>query len=142
MKNFKMSVDKKKNNSYRLFIDGSSSPDAASIAWMLYDKKGKIIEEGGKKIGLATNNVAEYTAVIIGLLESLKLKVKNLQVYSDSQLLINQINGSYKVYSDNLIPFYIILKSIIPFFKKVEFIWVPREENESADKLAQSTRLF
>ena len=99
------------------------------------DSSGVIIEKGGKFIGSTTNNVAEYSALILGLEAALKLAVSEMVCYSDSELMVRQINGQYKVKDAVLKTFHLKVKNSLSKFKKVLFVSVPREKNRLADKL-------
>jgi len=101
----------------------------------LTNLSGAVIEKGGKFIGSATNNVAEYSALIFGLEAALKLGGSQLVCYSDSELIVRQINGQYKVKDAVLKSYYLKVKNLVGKFKKVLFVSVPREKNRRADKL-------
>lgn len=119
-----------------MYIDGGSrgNPGVAGA--------GIILENDGKRsgffryLGVKTNNEAEYSALIIGLTVAIENNVKNIRVYSDSELLCNQINGVYKVKNENLKKYYIEAKNLIDKFNSFEINHIPREQNGSADKMA------
>lgn len=121
----------------QLFCDGASrgNPGDAGIGCLiiLNDKKIEISEY----IGKTTNNVAEYTALIRGLQEALKQNVQEIEIFSDSELLVRQLNGIYKVRNNNLIPLYRKAKELLAKFKKYQIFHVYREENSIADELAR-----
>lgn len=113
------------------------NPGKAGIAFILYTSEHKLIKKAGRFIGITTNNVAEYFALIYGMQEALKAGAKELICHADSQLLVNQLNGRYKVRSKNLMLFYNQVKHLESLFGSVEFIYVPRNSNAEADRLAK-----
>jgi len=121
----------------KLFIDGGArgNPGPAGIGAIAY-KSGKVLFEIGEYIGDTTNNTAEYFALIRGLEEALTHGVKNISVCSDSELLVRQINGQYKVKNEQLKMLHIHAKKLIKKFDKFIIHHIPREENKEADKLA------
>ena len=125
-------------SSISLFIDGSSlgnpGPDGAGV--VLKDAEGKIIKKAGFALGKTTNNVAEYSACLIGLWEAKAHGAKELTVYSDSELLVRQVNGQYKVKDENLKVLHSLVKIFSKNFEKISFHHIPREKNELADSLA------
>ncbi len=120
-----------------LFIDGASdSNDNGGIGVVFQPSDGEdfIIS---RSIGKATNNEAEYISLITAITEALNNNFKHIAVYSDSELLVKQVNGSYKVRAHNL---KVLHDTVIKFKKKLEgfsISWVPRDENELADELAK-----
>ena len=83
-----------------------------------------------------TNNMAEYEACIMGLEEAIDLRIKILDVYGDSALVINQIKGEWDTHHPDLIPYKDYARRLLPFFNKVEVQQIPRDENQMADALA------
>ncbi len=120
------------------FIDGASkgNPGESSYAFVLGDEEGTIIMEAAVRIGIATNNEAEYRALLAVLDQVLTWKEKKLRVFSDSQLLVKQINHLYQVKSSNLIPLYQEVQRKIQKLSHFEIFHIPREENQKADHLA------
>ena len=88
-------------------------------------------------IGKATNNEAEYSSLITAIEESLKNNFNNIEISSDSELLVKQVNGKYKVRAANLKPFYDLVMKSIKKFDSFSISWVSRDENYLADELAQ-----
>ena len=123
--------------SIELFVDGacSGNPGEAGIGVVVIDK-GKTIKNISLSIGEATNNIAEYTALIFGLQEALILRADCLRVNTDSELLYNQINGNYKIKNRTLKSLFAQVDHLLKGFKRVEFKRVPREQNRNADMLA------
>ena len=120
-----------------IYTDGacSGNPGPAAIGVVIKNKE-ETIKEISQSIGPATNNIAEYKALICGLQEALKLKAEEVLVRTDSQLMYEQIIGNYKVKHENIKPLFEEVKNLVTGFKQVEFKHVPREQNKEADKLA------
>lgn len=121
-----------------LYIDGVArgNPGEGGIGIIIKNQDGKVLEEIGGYIGETTNNYAEYTALVTALKAALRYKPSKVTVYSDSQLLVRQINGLYRVKSQNLIPLYKEGKDIISKIGNVMVLHIPREKNKEADVLA------
>ena len=83
-----------------------------------------------------TDNMAEYEACIMGVRAAIDLRIKILDVYGNSALVINQIKGEWKTRHIDLIPYKDYARRLLPFFNKVEFHYIPREENQMVDALA------
>jgi len=120
-----------------IYTDGacSGNPGPAAIG-VVIKKNGKVIKEFSRSIGQATNNIAEYTALIYALQEALALKAGHIKIFTDSELLYNQLKGSYKVKNANIKPLFDQVKNLAKGFKKIEMTVVPREQNKDADRLA------
>ncbi len=103
---------------------------------MVIRHDGKIIKEISRYIGNATNNIAEYTALIFGLQESLILKAESVKINTDSQLLYRQLIKVYKVKHPNIIGLYNQALDLAGGFKEFSINHIPRELNREADKLA------
>ncbi len=118
--------------------DGLSknNPGPAAIGAILKDTRGKVVATVSKAIGVATNNEAEYRAIIAALEKALKLGAKQIELRSDSELVVNQLNGRYKIKSTALRPFYLEAAQLLGQFEKVAVVYVPREQNTEADRLA------
>ena len=117
--------------------DGGSrgNPGPAGIGAVLSDSKGKNIAEVSKYIGVTTNNVAEYLAVIYALQEAVYKEAKRVKLKIDSQLVARQLKGEYKVKDKNIRIFFDLALNLLKSFDKIEIEEVPREENKEADKL-------
>ena len=96
---------------------------------------GKKVGEISKNIGIGTNNIAEWKALIEGLKLAHAHACKELEVRGDSQLIIRQISGRYKVNSENLIPLFNEAKKLCGTFKKIDFKWIKRDENSYTDSM-------
>ena len=120
-----------------IFIDGacSGNPGPAAIGLVL-KKHGQKIQEVSKTIGEATNNIAEYTALIYALQEALVQKVQQIKIYTDSELIYKQVIGQYKVSHEKLKPLFAQVQHLIKGFKHIDIQCIPREENKEADRLA------
>lgn len=121
----------------QIFTDGAArgNPGPAGIG-VVIKSGGKTILEVSDYIGKTTNNVAEYLALIRGLEEALLLGAKEAECFSDSELLVKQIQGEYKVKNEGLSPLFHHLQSLMVKFKKFSITHKAREENKHADALA------
>ena len=122
---------------YQLFCDGASrsNPGDASIGIsILLD--GKEVHTISKKIGIATNNEAEYQALIDGLNYCVDNSIKEIQVFLDSNLVVEQVNKNFKVKAENLKELNSKVDDLIQEFNFIEINHVYREENKRADQLA------
>ncbi|MBC7471813.1 MAG: ribonuclease HI family protein [candidate division SR1 bacterium] len=122
----------------KLFCDGGSrgNPGKAASGYVLFDHD-KIIYEGGKYLGIATNNEAEWQAVTLGsayVLDAFGPGIK-LEVYLDSELVQKQITGVYRVRQSHLKPFFEEIKKIEKQFEIISFTHVYREKNKDADRV-------
>jgi ribonuclease HI len=121
----------------KMHTDGGArgNPGPAGIGVVISDKSGNIIKEISRKIGKATNNVAEYTALLAGLEEAKKLKVLEIDIYMDSELVVKQLKREYKVRDENLAKLFIKAWNLLCGFKRYSLNHIPREKNKKADKL-------
>jgi ribonuclease HI len=122
-----------------MYFDGCSkgNPGRAGAGAVLYDPQGAEVFAESVFAGYsATNNEAEYTGLILGLNESLKRGITELQVCGDSQLVIRQMQGKYKVNSPNLAPLHQCASTLASKFSKIEFEHVYRNNNKRADALS------
>lgn len=123
-----------------VFTDGGAfnNPGPAGIGIVIANQQGKKLLEISKFIGFATNNQAEYQAVVFALKTVLeKFKAKNIQVLLDSNLVCQQLRGNYKVKNQGLKPLYNKVKELQCNFELVLFDHIPREKNKDADKLVK-----
>ena len=120
-----------------LFIDGAAqgNPGEAGIGVVICHNKG-VIKNFSKAIGIATNNVAEYYALIYGLQEALILRAGGVIVNTDSELLARQLNQLYKVKNAMLKPLYEQARHLFTGFTSIKINYIPRQQNRGADKLA------
>jgi len=113
------------------------NPGQAGIGVVIKDESGKVVEKFGRYLGdNSTNNQAEYEALLLGLRELKKYKVKDLTIRADSELLIKQLKGEYRVKHPNLIPLFEEAKKYLASFSALKLEHVRREQNEEADALA------
>jgi len=126
-----------------IYIDGASigNPGKAGVGYLLYKSK-KIIKKDSIYLGIQTNNFAEYMSLIFALIEALTHGHKKCRVFTDSQLLSEQINGNYKVKNKNILPLFVLAKKIINSFEEFSIAYIAREENKEADKLAKAATGF
>ena len=121
-----------------IYTDGGSrgNPGPASGAYVLSDPQGNVIGGKGVFISKATNNVAEYTGMIEGLKAAAQIGAKSVELFSDSELMVKQINGIYKVKSPNLKELYSKSMDVLCGFASWKVTHVYRESNVDADALA------
>jgi ribonuclease HI len=121
----------------RLFTDGGArgNPGPAAFGYVLEAEDGTVLEARGEAIGVATNNVAEYRALTAGLAKAAELGVDDLEVLSDSELLVKQMRGEYKVKNAALRELNEEAERVARRVGRVRFTAVPRELNELADRL-------
>lgn len=122
----------------RLFSDGAcrGNPGMGGAGAIIFDDSDHVLWEGSEYLGHCTNNIAEYRALILGLKGALTGGFTNLEVYLDSELLANQINGLYKVKNENLKVLMKEIHDLIASFESVHVRHVRRCHNELADRLA------
>jgi ribonuclease HI len=121
-----------------LYIDGAArgNPGKAGIGVVLRDKGSNVIEEIGKYIGETTNNVAEYRALLEGLKKAIAKGAKGVEILSDSELLVRQIQGEYRVRAESLLPLYKEAMEMLNSLRHWKIAHIPRERNSRADALA------
>lgn len=121
-----------------LFTDGGSrgNPGEAAIGCVLkHPDTGSVIAEHKERIGLATNNVAEYRALIAGLELALRYRPNRLVCHLDSELIVRQLSGEYKVKMETLKPLFDEIQELAAQIPEISFCHVPREKNMEADRL-------
>ncbi len=121
-----------------LYTDGGSrgNPGPAAAAFILKDPNGKTLSGQGIFIDNATNNIAEYSGVIYGLKAAKEAGATQIELLSDSELLIKQLHGQYKVKSENLRELYCEVMDLLTSFESWQARHIPREKNSEADALA------
>jgi ribonuclease HI len=122
-----------------LYIDGASrgNPGPAGIGVILTDEQGTVLARCSKPIGIATNNEAEYHALLRGLEEAIAQGVEHLVCYTDSELLARQLQGHYAVRSSKLKPLFERVRQQAARLAHFEVSHQPREQNREANRLAQ-----
>ena len=125
---------------YTIYFDGASrsNPGPASYGGVIYDENNNEIATYKKYIGNHTNNVAEYLGCFHGIQACIQEGIKNVIIYGDSKLVIEQVSGRWKVKSDNIKPIYNEIKNVLDSkpFENIEFKHVKRNKNKRADQLA------
>jgi ribonuclease HI len=121
----------------KLFTDGGSrgNPGPAAYAFVLEAEDGTVLDACGETIGVATNNVAEYSALVAGLERAIEVGVEELEVVSDSELLVKQMRGEYKVKNRALQELFLDASRLARRIDRVTYTAVRREHNELADSL-------
>jgi len=130
---------KKENDKLLIYIDGASfgNPGHSGIGFVFCDENKNIIKKYYKYIGETTNNSAEYMSLIFALQKSIYFQIKNIEVFSDSELLVRQINKIYRVKHPQLLLLYQICIDLINHFSSFKIHYIEREKNLTADKLAK-----
>jgi len=126
-----------------IYTDGGSrgNPGPAAVGVVICDERGASIKKYGETIGEATNNEAEYQAVIFALKKTkalfgkTKAKQMQIEIKTDSELLARQLNHQFKIMEKNLQPLFLQIWNLMLDFSLVKFVAVPREQNREADKL-------
>lgn len=121
-----------------IYTDGASrgNPGPASIGVVIKNDQNEVIETVSEFLGTATNNKAEYTALIRALETAQKFRPLSVDFYMDSQLVVRQITGQYKVKDAGLIPLHKLAKALYRQYTNATISHIPREENGEADALA------
>lgn len=120
-----------------LFADGGSrgNPGPAASGAVLVDPSGDVVEEIGSYLGIATNNVAEWTALLLGLEAAAKRGIRRLAIRLDSELVVKQIRGEYRVKHAGLQPLHRRALALLRKFDRIDLRHVPRKQNEVADRV-------
>jgi ribonuclease H / adenosylcobalamin/alpha-ribazole phosphatase len=121
----------------RLSTDGGArgNPGPAAFGYVLETEDGTVLAAHGETIGVATNNVAEYSALVAGLQKAAEMGVDEVEVVSDSELLVNQMRGEYKVKNETLRELWRQASRLATRFDRITYSAVRREHNELADRL-------
>jgi ribonuclease H / adenosylcobalamin/alpha-ribazole phosphatase len=121
----------------RLSTDGGArgNPGPAAFGYVLEAEDGTVLAAHGETIGVATNNVAEYSALVAGLEKAAELGVRQLEVVSDSELLVHQMRGEWKVKNEALRELWRKASRLATRFDRISYSAVRREHNELADRL-------
>ena len=123
-----------------MWVDGASrdNPGPAAIGAVIKDEQGRLHARLSQRIGTTTNNQAEYRAVIAALEKAISLGARQVTLYSDSDLVVKQINGSYRVRKAGLKPLYQQVKQLQDLLEGSTVIYIPRWQNAEADNLANA----
>ncbi|HEY6558046.1 MAG TPA: ribonuclease HI family protein [Polyangiaceae bacterium] len=121
-----------------LWSDGAArgNPGPAGAGAVVKNGAGEVLAECSAYLGHTTNNVAEYKAVLLGLERALELGIRRIEVRADSELLIKQLRGEYRVRHEALKPLYEAAQRLLARFEKKKLVHVRREQNGDADRLA------
>lgn len=118
-------------------VDGGArgNPGPAAIAAVVQDAEGAVLEERGERIGSATNNVAEYRALLLGIERAAALGASEVELVGDSELIVRQVKGEYKVKDATLRNLHAEVKRALALFERWSIRHVRREQNAEADRL-------
>ncbi|NLL90017.1 MAG: ribonuclease HI family protein [Dehalococcoidales bacterium] len=121
-----------------IHTDGASrgNPGQAAIGITIKDEKGNLLKSVSRAIGITTNNQAEYMAIIVALEQAIRLGAKHVELNSDSELVVFQLTGRYRVKKDTLKPLFQKVKELSARFESFKVKNIPREQNSEADALA------
>ena len=121
----------------KLSTDGGArgNPGPAAYGYVLETDDGAVLDARGETIGVATNNVAEYSGLIAGLRKAVELEIDDLEVVSDSELIVRQMTGEYKVKNEALRAMHEEASELADRLPRVRYTSVRREHNELADRL-------
>lgn len=124
--------------SVKIFTDGacSGNPGPMGIAYVMLDADGNTLWEEGRAIGVGTNNVAEYSALIMALKKAREFGKKAVICFSDSELMVKQIRGEYRVKTPGIVPLIREVQALRREFEKFQISHIRREQNSRADALA------
>jgi len=128
----------KGRNAYELYVDGGSrgNPGPSGAGAVIKGPDGTVVKRMKKRLGMGTNNRAEYMALIMGVEAARKLGAESLRIYADSELMVRQISGRYKVKSPILQPLYKRAIGLLSSFDSYKISHIPRALNSEADGLA------
>jgi ribonuclease HI len=129
------------NSTWTLRCDGGArgNPGPGAFGYVLADPSGREVEARGEALGTVTNNVAEYRGLLAGLDAALKHGARPLTVYMDSELVVKQMTGEYRVKHEGLKPLHTDARTRVGKLGPVAFVAVRREQNARADQLVNET---
>jgi ribonuclease HI len=140
----KLSVDDEINTTLitevKIYTDGGSrgNPGPSACSYVIVDDNDNVLKSDGIYLGITTNNQAEYQAVLNALKAAQALGVKKIHIFADSLLIVNQLNGTYKIKNRSFLPIVEEIKERAKTFNKVSFTHIPREMNRLADDQVNS----
>ena len=119
-----------------MWVDGGArgNPGPAAVGYRIEDDAGEVLDEAGRTIGVATNNEAEYRALITALQRAAALGATEVEVRADSELLVRQMTGRYRVKSPHLKALWDEAQQAADRFERVRYVEVRRAENADADR--------
>ena len=126
------------SGAYVIRVDGAcrGNPGLSGAGAAIFDRKGNVVKELRKYLGVMTNNMAEYSALVMALSEAKAMGASEVEVFADSELMVKQMTGKYKVRSPDLLPLYNEASLLLKGFHRHRIAHIYREENSLADKLA------
>ena len=129
------------NAEWTLRCDGGArgNPGPGALGYVLCDPEGREVEARGEHLGIVTNNVAEYRALIRGLEAASRLGAERVRVFMDSELVVRQMTGEYRVKNQGLKPLHLAARTQAARFAAVRYLAVRRGENAQADRLVNET---
>lgn len=132
-----MIEDQKQFDTVVVYTDGGSrgNPGPAALGVAIYDDAGVLVSKHGEFLGEQTNNYAEYSALIYALEQAQKLGAKSVKAFLDSELVVRQLEGKYRVKHKGLIPLFEKVKQLANAFEKITYKHVRRENNKVADAM-------
>ena len=118
-----------------VYVDGASrgNPGPSGVGYRIVDVDGSVLEQGGEFIGFATSRVAEYFALKNGIEHAIKRGLKSVHFYSDSLMVVNQMNGIFAVKNRDILPIYDSIQKLLSNFDSVSFTHLSRSDNQIAD---------
>ena len=121
-----------------IYTDGAArgNPGPAAIGAVIKDERNCVVTSISQRIGVTTNNQAEYRALIAALQKVTGLGVRHVEIRSDSELMVKQLNGEYHVRNAGLKPLYAQVREALSSFESFIVVSIPREQNRAADSLA------
>lgn len=137
-KSFNISEQRQSATRFVLYSDGGSrgNPGPSSAAFVIVDtENNQTIEEDGVYLGITTNNQAEYHGLRLGIERAIEKGILSIECRMDSMLVVNQLNGSYHIKNRELWPIFERIRSYIPQFEKISFVFIPRDQNKKADAM-------
>jgi ribonuclease HI len=128
-------------DAWTLWCDGGArgNPGPGAAAYVLQDPAGREVEARGERLGEVTNNVAEYRALIAGLTAAGRHNVRKLEVRLDTELVVRQMTGEYRVKHEGLKPLHTAAQRLAGRFEAIRFVSIPRESNARADRIVNET---
>lgn len=129
-----------KTEKVTIFTDGASrgNPGPSAIGAVIKNEQGHVLTRISQRIGQTTNNQAEYRAIITALEEAIRLGGRQVELNSDSELVVRQVKGKYRVKNAALKPLYQQVKQLESRLESFTINHIPREQNKEADKLANT----
>ncbi len=136
----KLTHNKQTHKNLIVFTDGGSrgNPGPAALGVAIFDDTKKLIAKHGHYLGEQTNNYAEYSGLIFALKEARRLGGQNVQCFLDSELIVRQMSGQYRVRNQDLLPLFEEVKRLACDFQKITFQHVRREKNKVADEMVNA----